>query len=82
LNPGDVLVAPITNPEWLPAIRRCAAMLTDRGGLTCHGAIVARELGVPCVVATRVGTTRLRDGETVTVDGAGSVILRGNGLSA
>jgi pyruvate,water dikinase len=75
LNPGDVLVAPMANPDWLPAVRRSAALVTDAGGLTCHGAIVARELGVPCVVATRVGTTRLRDGELVTVDGARGVVL-------
>jgi pyruvate,water dikinase len=74
LNTGDVLVVPMTNPDWLPAIRRSAALVTDYGGLTCHGAIVARELGVPCVVATRVATTRLRDGELVTVDGTGGVV--------
>jgi pyruvate,water dikinase len=72
LNPGDVLVAPMANPEWLPAVRRSGALVTDSGGLTCHGAIVARELGVPCVVATRIGTTRLRDGELVTVAGTGA----------
>jgi pyruvate,water dikinase len=78
LNPGDVLVVPMTNPDWLPAIRRSAAVVTDHGGLTCHGAIVARELGVPCVVATRVGTSRLRDGELVTVDGTGGVVSTAN----
>ena len=74
VNPGDVVVAPMTNPDWVPAIRRSAALVTDGGGITCHGAIVARELGVPCIVATRVGTTRLRDGELVTVDGGGGVV--------
>jgi pyruvate,water dikinase len=78
LNLGDVLVVPMTNPDWLPAIRRSAALVTDRGGLTCHGAIVARELGVPCVVATRAGTTRLRDGELVTVDGTAGVVSTAN----
>ena len=78
VNPGDVVVAPMTNPDWVPAIRRSAALVTDGGGLTCHGAIVARELGVPCVVATRVGTTRLRDGEVVTVDGIRGVVLAGH----
>jgi pyruvate,water dikinase len=62
LNPGDVLVALNSNPDWLPAIRRSAALVTDGGGITCHGAIVARELGVPSVVATRIGTTRRRGG--------------------
>lgn len=78
VNPGDVVVAPMTNPDWVPAIRRSAALVTDGGGITCHGAIVARELGVPCVVATRVGTTRLRDGEVVTVDGTGGVVFAGD----
>jgi pyruvate,water dikinase len=69
VTPGEVLVAPMTNPEWAPAVRRAAAVVTDGGGLTCHGAIVARELGVPCVVATRVATSRLSDGQFVSVDG-------------
>jgi pyruvate,water dikinase len=75
VEPGDVLVAPMTNPEWAPAVRRAAAVVTDGGGLTCHGAIVARELGVPCVVATRVATSRLSDGQLVTVDGHRGVVL-------
>jgi pyruvate,water dikinase len=75
LNAGDVLVAPMASPDWLPAVRRAGALVTDSGGLTCHGAIVARELGVPCVLATRIGTARLRDGELVTVDGTRGVVL-------
>ncbi len=68
LRDGDVLVAAMTSPDWVPAIRRAAALVTDGGGMTCHAAIVSRELGVPCVVGTRNATTVLRDGETVTVD--------------
>ena len=64
----------MTNPDWAPAIRRSATLVTDGGGVTCHGAIVVRELGVPCIVATRIGTTRLRDGEVVTVDGTAGVV--------
>ena len=66
---GEVLVAPLTNPDWMPAVRRAAALVTDSGGITCHAAIVARELGVPAVVGTRVGTRTLVDGDEVTVDG-------------
>ena len=73
--PGDMLVAPMANPEWAPAVRRAAALVTDGGGLTCHGAIVARELGVRCVVATRVATTRLSDGQLITVDGRRGLVL-------
>jgi pyruvate,water dikinase len=66
---GEILVAPLTNPDWMPAVRRAAALVTDTGGVTCHAAIVARELGVPAVVGTRSGTRTLRDGDEVTVDG-------------
>lgn len=69
LRDGEVLVASMTSPDWVPAIRRAAALVTDGGGMTCHAAIVSRELGVPCVVGTRTATTVLRDGEIVTVDG-------------
>ena len=60
---NEILVAPMTNPDWLPAIRRSAALVTETGGMTCHAAIVARELGVPCVVGARDATTVLRDGQ-------------------
>jgi pyruvate,water dikinase len=74
LADGEVLVAPMTTPDWVPAMRRAAALVTDGGGITCHAAIASRELGVPCVVGTRQATTVLRDGELVTVDaGAGAV---------
>ena len=66
---GEVLVAPMTNPDWVPTIRRAAALVTDGGGMTCHAAIVSRELGVPAVVGARTATTVLRNGEMVTVDG-------------
>jgi pyruvate,water dikinase len=56
LKDGEVLVAPLTNPDWMPAVRRAAALVTDSGGITCHAAIVARELGVPAVVGTRTAT--------------------------
>ncbi|HET6502550.1 MAG TPA: phosphoenolpyruvate synthase [Amycolatopsis sp.] len=70
LREGEILVAPMTNPDWVPAIRRAAALVTDGGGMTCHAAIVARELGVPGVVGTENATSVLRDGQVVTVDGA------------
>ncbi len=74
---GEVLVAPMTSPDWVPAIRRAAALVTDGGGMTCHTAIVSRELGVPCVVGTRDATSVLRDGELVTVDGSRGQVLEG-----
>jgi pyruvate,water dikinase len=77
LQPGEILVAPMTDPDWAAVMRRSAAIVTDSGGMTCHAAIVSRELGVPCVVATRTATTALRTGEIVTVDGAKGVVLAG-----
>lgn len=74
---NEILVAPMTNPDWLPAIRRAAALVTETGGMTCHAAIVARELRVPCVVGARDATTILRDGQTVTVDGAQGTVTAG-----
>jgi len=74
---GEVLVAPMTSPDWVSAMRRAAALVTDGGGMTCHAAIVSRELGVPCVVGARNATTVLRDGEVVTVDGALGEVYEG-----
>jgi pyruvate,water dikinase len=74
---GEVLVAPMTNPDWLPTIRRAAALVTETGGMTCHAAIVARELGVPCVVGARSATIELHDGTTVTVDGTRGQVTAG-----
>jgi pyruvate, water dikinase len=74
---GEILVAQMTNPDWLPTIRRAAALVTNTGGMTCHAAIVARELGVPCVVGTRTATRDLHDGTTVTVDGTHGQVVSG-----
>lgn len=67
LQPGEVLVTEMTDPDWVPALRRAAAVVTDRGGRTCHAAIVSRELGVPCVVGTGDATHVLETGQRVTV---------------
>ena len=75
---GEILVASMTSPDWVPTIKRAAALVTDGGGMTCHAAIVARELGVPCVVGTRVATSVLHDGQLVTVDASGGRVLAGN----
>ncbi|WP_245847021.1 putative PEP-binding protein, partial [Mycobacterium szulgai] len=74
---NEILVAPMTNPDWLPAIRRAAALVTETGGMTCHAAIVARELMVPCVVGARGATTTLHDGQVVTVDGSHGNVVSG-----
>jgi len=66
-KPGEVLVAEMTDPDWEPVLRKAAAVVTDRGGRTCHAAIVSREMGLPCVVGTGSGTETIKDGQTVTV---------------
>jgi pyruvate,water dikinase len=67
VQPGDVLVAEMTDPDWEPVLARVAALVTDQGGRTCHAAIVSRELGLPCVVGTGAATQRLATGQEVTV---------------
>ena len=67
---GEILVCPTTDPSWAPAILLAAALVIDVGGALSHGAIVARELGVPCVINTGDGTSRLRTGDHLKVDGA------------
>jgi pyruvate,water dikinase len=64
---GDVLVADMTDPDWEPVMKRAAAIVTNRGGRTCHAAIIARELGIPAVVGCTTATTSIREGQEVTV---------------
>jgi pyruvate,water dikinase len=74
---GEVLVAEMTSPDWVPAMRRATALITDGGGVTCHAAIVSRELQLPCVVGTGNATTSLRTGQEVTVDGRTGKVYAG-----
>jgi pyruvate,water dikinase len=67
VQPGEVLVAQMTDPDWEPVMRRVAAIVTDKGGRTAHAAIVSREFGLPCIVGTGQGTITLHDGDEVTV---------------
>jgi len=66
----DILVAEMTEPSMVIMMNKAAAIITDKGGLTSHPAIVSRELGIPCVVATKIATKTLKDGMKVKVDGA------------
>ena len=65
---GDILVAEMTDPDWVPIMKKASAIITDKGGRTCHAAIVSRELGIPAIVGTQDSTTILHDGQKVTVD--------------
>ena len=67
VQPGDVLVTDMTDPNWEPVMKRAAAIVTNRGGRTCHAAIIARELGIPAVVGCGDATDKLKDGQLVTV---------------
>ncbi|QBR85372.1 phosphoenolpyruvate synthase [Legionella israelensis] len=67
VEPGDVLVSDMTDPDWEPVMKRAAAIVTNRGGRTCHAAIIARELGIPAVVGCGDATKTIRDGDDVTV---------------
>ncbi|HXY75003.1 MAG TPA: phosphoenolpyruvate synthase, partial [Dehalococcoidales bacterium] len=74
---GDVLVAEMTTPDFVPAMKRAAAIVTDRGGRTAHAAIVSRELGIPCVVGTEKAMSTLKDGQIITVDGSNGKVYDG-----
>ena len=74
---GDILVAEMTTPDFVPAMKRASAIVTERGGRTCHAAIVSRELGIPCVVGAHNATTQLAVDREVTVDGSGGKIYAG-----
>jgi len=75
--PGDILVAEMTTPDFVPAMKRAVGIITDRGGRTAHAAIVSRELGIPCVVGTETATKLLKDGQEVTVDGSTGKVYEG-----
>jgi len=77
VHDGDILVAEMTTPDFVPAMKRAVAIVTDRGGRTAHAAIVSRELGIPCVVGTGEATTKLTNGQVVTVDGSHGKVYEG-----
>jgi len=78
LKPGEILVTAMTSPDWVPLMRRAAAVVTDAGGMTSHAAIVSRELGIPCVVGTRTATSTLTDGMLVTVNARDGTVTEGS----
>ncbi len=74
---GDILVTKMTSPDWVPAMRKAKAIITDEGGRTCHAAIVSRELGIPCVVGTMAATKTFKTGQEVTVNGFTGEVYEG-----
>ena len=67
MKKGDIMVTVATNPNLLPAMKKAAAIITDKGGIACHAAIIARELQIPCVIGTKIATQSLKDGQKVDV---------------
>ncbi|MBN3037508.1 MAG: phosphoenolpyruvate synthase [Candidatus Diapherotrites archaeon] len=74
---GDMLITKMTNPDMVPAMKRAAAIVTDDGGITCHAAIVSRELGIPCIVGTENITQLVKDGDEITVDASKGLVYKG-----
>ena len=74
VDEGDILIAPMTTPWYMPAMKKAAAIVTDEGGITCHAAIISRELGKPCIIGTKIATKVLHDGDLVEVDADNGVV--------
>ena len=78
MKQGNILVSEKTIPALLPAMKRAAAIVTDQGGITCHAAIMSRELKIPCVIGTKIATQILKDGDMVQVDANKTIIKKIN----
>ena len=77
IQKGDILVTPMTTPDMVPAMQRAGAIVTNEGGMTCHAAIVSREMGTPCIVGTQHATDLLKDGEIITVHATRGIVYEG-----
>lgn len=76
LQDGEVIVTHMTTPDFVPAMKRAAAIVTDEGGITCHAAIIARELKKPCIIGTKVATQVFKDGDMVEVDADNGIVRK------
>jgi len=81
-NEGEVLITTMTTPDWVPAMKKARTIVTDAGGMTCHAAIVSRELGIPCIVGTEArseveATRAIEDGQIITVDATNGIVYNG-----
>ncbi len=77
IEKGDILVAQMTSPDWVPTMKKSSGIITNEGGVTCHAAIVSRELGIPCVVGTGNAMEILEDGDEITINGYEGVVYKG-----
>ena len=69
-------MTPMTRPEFLPLMKKAKAIITDEGGITCHAAIVSRELGIPCIIGTKIATKVLKDNDLVEVDAEKGIVRK------
>lgn len=76
IKDGDILIAPMTSPWYLPIMKKVAAFVTDEGGITCHAAIIARELNKPCIIGTKLATKIFKDGDMVEVDANNGIVKK------
>ena len=74
IRKGEIIVCSMTRPELMPAVKKAKAIVTDEGGITCHAAIISRELKIPCIIGTKIATKILKDGDFVEVDANNGVI--------
>lgn len=73
---GDILVTPMTTPDFLPAMQKASAFVTDEGGVTCHAAIISREMKKPCIIGTKIATRVLKDGDWIEVDADNGIVRK------
>ncbi|MET8879231.1 PEP-utilizing enzyme [Streptomyces rubiginosohelvolus] len=78
LGPGDILVAPTTDPGWTPLLLTAGGLVAETGAVTAHGLTVAREYGIPAVICVPAATTHIREGQLITVDGAAGTVTLGS----
>jgi len=76
MQQGEILVCPMTNPDYMPAIRKAAGIVTDQGGILCHAAIVSREFKIPCIIGTKIATKIFKDGDKVEVDADKGIVRK------
>ena len=82
MEKGDILVADMTTPDYVPAMKKAVGIVTNSGGMTCHAAIVSREMGIPCIVGTKTATTTLKEGQLITIDATRGMIYDGDAMPA
>ncbi len=75
---GEILISPMTTPDFVPAMEKAGAIITDEGGITCHAAIISRELNKPCIIGTKVATSFFKDGDLVEVDADKGIVKKIN----